>query len=764
MTVDTKVLNYTPDQDIQVHTENAIKLICAAFQSHESGLPEWPKNAADEYVRTDAPEDERVIVVLLDAGRGGREPSIACLDFGGMTSTVIEDYFRVWADPEAARRDGKANMQGGHGNGAKCYMTQMFEEYALLHTVKDNLGCKYGVESGTARFGYVPDADSGRDYAVAEVREELDSALASIGTSVDQLPQAAQQALGTRQGFTLVIGRGPKGYGRQIPYEPLLDSFRDHPQMIQTLELCSVYVMNNGAPVESSCPITLAALSPDAGFAEPRVIPVPEQVIDPKTGQGVSTTADAKKPSGELVLRTSNVSMRSKRKGRHTIVYRAESGFIGYCPINELDVQSSFKERIYGDCTLMSLEPTKQNERARLAQTPLTRALESFIAEQVQALALEFEAREKRSYTQAEKDGLSKINEVLDNWKNQFLTGFMKGLWGPGGDGGPTPPPPLPTGTPVRIEVHLGQERAGIGVALRPAIHFFDRDERRIRPVPYEWTSDDNNVAMVDTTLNLINTFSPGKTKISARTLDGALVSNAVDLQVVKIRSITLDPETVEIPVGSRKGIEANCELSNNEVVSGVSLVWTEGNPAIARVSSSGMVFGFELGETEVTAGDDRCWAKSAVKLRVVPAEGKGQGDQKGGRGFPRILVSGVDEDPDTGELITLSVDDPPVYQRLDDVDRNIWWINSSSPLARLYLDTSVGYGYKTREWRIYHIERYIDVMVQIALTFDPDQGAMGANDWIMRWGERVVAIQSAAASSLAGFIQSGDTSAVAGA
>ena len=756
----SQTLRYTPDVGVQVHHEGAIRLICAAFQSHEAGLPEWVKNSADEYARSDTAGANRIIVLLFDGGAAGRVASIACLDFSGMTSGVIHDRFRIWADPDAAQ-GAKQDVQGGHGNGGKCYMTQMFEEYSLLHSVKDGRGCVYGVRAGSINFGYVPDQPTGCDFPVSDVEAELDRALAGVGATASQLPVAALVALRERKGFTLVVGRGPKGYGSRIPVPALVDSLRDHPQMIRTLEMCQVFVLRNGAPVFGASPIVLPDLAPDQAFAEPRRIPIPEQLVDPETNEAVSTTERGQSPEGTLTLRTSNVSMRYSRKGRHTIVFKARSGYIGYVPVVELNVSSSFRDKIYGDCTLLSLEATKQNDRARLARTPETRAVDEFIRTEIQRLADEMEARERRSYSQAEKDGLSKLNEALDKWKNQFLSEFMKGLWGPGKDGPPPPPPPLPSGTPVRINVNLTHPMAGVGVPLRPTIHFFDKDGRRIRSVPFEWVSDDTNVALVDPTLHVINTFSPGNTTLSARTSDGRLVSNTVSLQVVKIRSITLSPGVIDVPVGSRRYIEAKCELSDSSVVDGVALVWTEDQPTVASVSTSGNVFGFSLGETKVTAGDDRRTAQEPSLVRVVSGDGSGPGNRPGG-GFPRIFVSGVDKDPDTDDVVTLSSDDPPVYQRPQDVERNVWWINSSAPLASLYLDSNRGYGFKTREWRIYHVERYIDVVAQIALTHDPNQELMSVNDWISRWGERVSDVQAGAAASLVTFIASGDTEGVA--
>ena len=155
-------LIYTPDKDVKIHKENMIRLTCKGFQSHEAGLPEWLKNSADAYAREDAPEEKRSIVVILNQGRKGRVASISCLDFSGMTSQVIETNFRHWGDPEAALGDDRSTaVQGGHGNGGKCYMTQMFDKHAFIHTVKNDKGNLYGIKSGSIRFGYSPNPEIG---------------------------------------------------------------------------------------------------------------------------------------------------------------------------------------------------------------------------------------------------------------------------------------------------------------------------------------------------------------------------------------------------------------------------------------------------------------------------------------------------------------------------------------------------------------------------------------------------------------------------
>ena len=752
-------LKYTPDKDIKVHEEGAIRLICKAFQSHENGLPEWVKNSADAYARENALESKRVIIVFFNDSRMGTGSSISCLDFSGMTSSMIEERFRIWADPEAARRGAiSPAVQGGHGNGGKCYMTQMFEDYALLHTIKEGKGCRYGVTSGSINFGYIPDGESGRDFSVSDLQSEIEKILQSVRCSLRTITEMAAEAVQLANGFTFITGIGPKGYSKRISVQQLIVNLQEHPQMIQNLEMCRVYVVVNGKLSNRGRQLILPNIPPMQGAKEPREIPVPETLQDPISEEIISTTSNNLLPPGTLVLRTSDASMRWKRKGRHSIIYKAQSGYIGYVPVLDLDVQSPYRDRIYGECSLDALEEFKQNERAELANSPLTRAVKHFISVQVQKYAREFEDRDRRRYDQQEKNAISKMNEALDRWKNRFLNEMMRGLWGTGDGGTPPPPPPLPTGKLARLELALTHQKAGIGIAFRPTLKFFNEEGRRIRHVPFRWISEDNNIAMVDEELMVINTFTYGQTEIYAETLDGKVQSNRVPLEVVHIHDIAISPGVVEIAVGSRQKLDACCHLSNGEVTSSAYLLWTENNPTIARVSSSGLVFGFASGETEVVAEDDKCFAKNPAVIKVVPGQGRGQGDQRG-RGYPTILVSGeIDRDPDTGDYVHFSSEDPPVWQRPQDVERNIWWINSSAPLARHYLDSAKNYGYESREWRMYHLERYIDIIVQIALTHSPiEMESLSVNDWIMKWGSQVAEIQAAAVSDLGEFIASGE-------
>lgn len=99
---------------------------------------------------------------------------------------------------------------------------------------------------------------------------------------------------------------------------------------------------------------------------------------------------------------------------------------------------------------------------------------------------------------------------------------------------------------------------------------------------------------------------------------------------------------------------------------------------------------------------------------------GKGRGgeDGEGGGGegregkrkapkYPLVLVSGVDPDPDTNAIFKLDPRHPVVYQRPEDVARNLWWINHQRPLA----ERLMAGGPTSERYRDYLLQRYVDIL-----------------------------------------------------
>jgi hypothetical protein len=750
----TKEIPFTRDTHAKVHAEGAIRQICSPYRSHEDGLPEWVKNSDDEYTRLNIPKGERAIVLLFQNGRGERSPMVACLDFGGITSQIIEDKFAHWADPNAA--GSVEGVQGGHGNGGKCYMTQLFGGYSYLHSVKDGKGCKYGFVGGHPVPGYFPSPEKGRNYKVTDPEEELTEALQVLGIAINDLPEPAKAIWAKRKSFTIALGVGAKNLQRNhIPANAWLNSLAGHQQMVVPLQRSDVFAFHNGKPLEDSKPLQLPEIEPIPGADAARIIPIPATLVDPRTGETVETGSG---PESRLELRTSVKSMRYERRlARHTVAAWTLTGqSTGYWEMSELS-SAAYANKIYGTIYLDALADYRQNDRHHHSNAALTRALHVFISEQIEKYSDEFVKQDRLQATKEQQDELSRINRELNKWKNNFLESRAGGLGKENSGIGDTPrpprPSPLPGGQVVQVVLGISHQAAGRGVAFRPSIDFFDASGKRVRAVAHEWRTSDPYIVSYDESLNMLTTGKPGKCELSVVCKDSGVSSNAIEIEVLDIASISLSPTEIQMPALNRAPITATVITKDGREIKGVYLVWTENDRSIVSVGSNGMVYGLISGMTEVTAGDDFATAAS-VKITVLDAKEAA----KTGGGFPVILLSEIDADPLGEHPPVFSSADPPVYQRPQDVDAEIWWINMAAPLARRYIDAARGGGSKSREWRVYHLERFSEVLVKIVLSSQLAQGDhLSFETMLRRWEEEATIVQQRAAETLSGFLDGGE-------
>ena len=748
-------VRYNPEKP-RVNADGVISLLQKGFGSHESGLPEWLKNSADAYVREGTPEESRLIVVVFDYRRHGVDSSISCLDFVGMTCQDIDQRFLEWGDPDAASGGVATTVQGGHGNGGKVYMTRLFDSYSTLTTARDGKLSVLAVDGGRHDFGYSPDRDRGRGIPCISPSEEIASLLESVGCRVEGLPANVVKAVRSAKGFTLVRGVGPTNMDERTMSSGMVDALQGHAQMTQTLELCKVYVVAGGRAKNRGKPLSLPAIEPKPGAETPRSIGVPRKLKDPNTGKKIDTCEEGCDDTGTLVLRTSKVKMiHPAKKARHSITFKAGASIVGYRPVGEFDVQSPYAAYIYGDCELAALGDFTQNARTHLTEGPLTRAVEHFIARSIEDYSAEFESKDDLRATQEERRVVEKMSAALDKWKNEFISECMRGYIDrrEGGGGGDPPPDPLPVRRPELVEIGLTHPRAGLGVSIKPTVKFYDGSGAQVRPVPYVWMSDDNNVAMPTENGGRLETFSHGRTELWVETLDGPLRSDRATLEVSRIQSVQIEPADVELAQWSKTKLSARCVLADGGTTDDVYVTWYENDDRIARVTPAGLVFAYEMGETLVAAGDDHCQSDSPTRITVVAGTRSGEGND----GLPRLLVAGYDPDPLTRQDRKFKRADPPILQRPEDVSRNLWWLNTASPLARLYLSSDRGYGYDGPAWRHYFLERYVDMLVQWALLHTASADEAGTVDnWITDWGSLAADIQEHAMASLDQFLVQG--------
>ncbi|MDQ3566043.1 MAG: hypothetical protein M3464_09685 [Chloroflexota bacterium] len=112
---------------------------------HAKGIAELLKNSLDQYLRLRESEKESrngnwpVFLCLMDASSNKRGPNLAVIDFGGTTLQIVESYVLNWGSRSAASHGGSssASVTGGHGNGGKFYMREMWKGGARFITWRD---------------------------------------------------------------------------------------------------------------------------------------------------------------------------------------------------------------------------------------------------------------------------------------------------------------------------------------------------------------------------------------------------------------------------------------------------------------------------------------------------------------------------------------------------------------------------------------------------------------------------------------------------
>lgn len=411
-----------------------LDVVGSAFKfDHAKGLAEWMKNSADAYSTTAKVKDtEQFILLRFKMTNPKRDSIFECIDFVGMTKKNIDDALKVWGLASAAKKGTNLATYGGHGNGGKFYMRQMFDTSRYI-TFRDG---KLNV------FGF----DEKKSYGYAKNREEVPMSLADAlkFAEIDMLdiPAAVKQrwAANRRQvGFTVVRGNRPHHFSGRATVDSILEKLRVHPQARRLLNHKEVFVLPYGAPKgERLLPPTVA---PREGFEVQREIPLPKVF----TFKGDDYAFRNKGyPNGKLTLWSSDkpLARSGELAALNCVDILGEVGCIGSYRMNELGFMRNAAESefVYGECDIPLLEDTElnavSNDRERLVKNPMTDALLEWVRQQVDAYAGEMAEKAQNEKKTSDLRQSSLFNQLLDRWKNKFMTKLTSELFGGKGVGG----------------------------------------------------------------------------------------------------------------------------------------------------------------------------------------------------------------------------------------------------------------------------------------------------------------------------------------
>jgi hypothetical protein len=428
MTIRAKTIAATSaiDPEPNEFDDNFLNIVGNEFKfDHAKGLAEWIKNSADAYSTTAKVKDsEQYILLRFDQKNPKRDSVFECIDFVGMMKRDIDKALKVWGLPTAAKKGTNTATFGGHGNGGKFYMRQMFKTAKVI-TFQSGLLNVFGFDENK-RYGFA--------RGLKNIKMNLEEALefASIGgLRIPNDVKARWKRSPKLAGFTVVRGERPDKFSGRSSVDSILERLRLHPQARRLLSHKQVIYL----PYAGAWGVRLEPpnVAPKEGFEKPRRIPLPKR--HEYCGEVYSFRTKLH-PDGELVLRTSDIplSRSGEMAALNAIDILGEVGCIGSYKMNELGFMRPESEFIYGECRCPMLEEPEincvRNDREKLVDNDLTQALLHWIHHQVDKLTSEMAARraiEKRTRDLRES---ALFNQLLNRWKNKFMVKLTGDLFG----------------------------------------------------------------------------------------------------------------------------------------------------------------------------------------------------------------------------------------------------------------------------------------------------------------------------------------------
>jgi uncharacterized protein YjdB len=131
------------------------------------------------------------------------------------------------------------------------------------------------------------------------------------------------------------------------------------------------------------------------------------------------------------------------------------------------------------------------------------------------------------------------------------------------------------------------------------------------------WSSSDNTVATVSGT-GVVTGIGVGNATISA-TSEGQTGTATISVSLVAVASVSITPTSANLTVGQALQLSATPRDAGGTILTGRNVAWSAADPAVATVSSSGVVTGVAPGNTSITATIDGVMGSAPVAVTAVP-------------------------------------------------------------------------------------------------------------------------------------------------
>lgn len=405
---------------------------------HGKGIAEWLKNSLDQYLRLLKSNDESltgnwpVFVHLIDGPNQSKGPNLAVIDFGGTTYHAIEKFLLYWGDTSAATH-GKtikdAALTGGHGNGGKFYMREMWRDGARFLTWKNGKATSLVIQkmdNGETGFFELEDKNMPWHDALSmalPLSEHLGGAQELIEHLQSNLPNILTEIKNQKRGFSVIVGRRAVQtmssndivVGGRWKHQQLIDEIRDAQQARRPIRELNVTVFVNGqVRIDRLMP---QSIEKDENWPNETHIVPGTTVAGLKAGLLDAGTLTVYKSASQLSgrLRDLNSLFISDAKGNPIASYPIhELSFTGYSPLISF-IHAELQ------ITISEISQIVTNDRERLVDSPVTQAILEYVTEKIweRIKAIEKTARENK--IKEDLDLAAKLNETLNKHAQRFL-------------------------------------------------------------------------------------------------------------------------------------------------------------------------------------------------------------------------------------------------------------------------------------------------------------------------------------------------------
>ena len=401
---------------------------------HGKGVAEWLKNSLDAYLRAAEQGAESrsgrwpVLLWVMNGAKGQRGPSLAVIDFSGATFGQIDRFFLHWGDTSAATHGGRVHspgLTGGHGNGGKFYMREMWKDGARFLTWKDRRLSSLIVdklEAGSTGYWEQKDArvvNWRHAMQAAFPRDDgllvPDGLLRQLGESDSNLVEELDRG---ERGLTAVVGRSAKQVlssndlvrGLRWDSQRLVDAILDAPQARRPIRELRVRLMIDDGRLQDLTPVDVE----DDPEWPPKVVRLPGELL----GLDQDTI-------GRLTIHKTAERLVGKFRDRNGIVVLdARTNPVAWYPISELGVPSvPVAKFLSGEVQLdfPGLDELIQNDRERLIPGDRTVCVLTGVAEELTRRLSEVEEAERRREKHARMESAVLLNDSLNEHARRFL-------------------------------------------------------------------------------------------------------------------------------------------------------------------------------------------------------------------------------------------------------------------------------------------------------------------------------------------------------